>query len=277
MRSIELVILAVIFLGAPCLQVHAGLPDKVAAEVLERVVEAAARTSGKPVIPLAAKKAAAKEVEALAAKHGPAVLQVVQDGGLELLEGAAKYGDEVMQMAGTATSPGRRALALDTATMLPLARKYGVEALEAEAKAPGQATRLFEVFGADEGRRLATEVGSSDLPRLIRYAEKSDDAVTRRMLVDAYRKEGSGLFARIPPRVILDTGLTAAMLVGTHRMTAPFIAIAEVLRAHPVLAATVALLTSIFLGAMLLWRFRLMRWHRSTSPSREDNGTVIQQ
>ena len=262
MSSFKHILLAAMLLWNACLQGHAGLADKAGMKVWELAVEAAAKTSGKPFVSQAAKEAAAEEVGQLVARHGTSVLKVVEDGGRELLYGASRHGDEVMQLAMKATPQGRRALALDTTTLLPLARKYGVEALDAEAKAPGQAARLFEVFGADEGRRLATEAAAGDLPRLLKYAEKSDDAVTRGLLLDAYRKEGAMLFARIPPRLILEGGLTAAMLVGAHRMTSPFIAIAEVLREHPVLAATVVLLMSVAIGFMLLWRFGLMPWHR---------------
>ncbi|CAN7563320.1 hypothetical protein [Variovorax sp. LjRoot178] len=246
------------FVMVACLDAHAGL----ASLVLEQVAEAAARTSGRPLLSQSAKRTAMKEVEHLAGKHGDVVLEIVKDGGLEMLEAVTQYGDEVVQIAAKASEQGRRALALDVHGMLPLVREFGVEVLEAEAKAPGQAANLFRVFDAEVGKRVAAEVATVDLPRLIKYAEKADGPTTRRLLLDAYRKEGAHLFTRIPPGRILEGGLTAAMLVGAHRMTAPFIAIAEVLRQHPILAAGVALGTSTLLVLMLLWRFELMPWDR---------------
>jgi hypothetical protein len=246
---------------------HAGAAGKVAAEVLERSAEAAARTSGRPLGSSTARKAAVEEAGRLSEKHGVAVLKTIEDSGLELLEEAPKYGDELVQIAMKASPQARRALATNVPELLPLAQKVGIEAIEVEAKAPGQASNLFRIFGPEEGRHLAQAARAEDLPRMIKYGEKADGEATRGLLVDAYRKEGAGLFRRIPPQLVLSGGLTSAMLHGTYRMTGPFQAIADVLREHPVLAAVGALSIVALIVVLVFWRFGFMPWHRRRNPA----------
>jgi hypothetical protein len=97
----------------------------------------------------------------------------------------------------------------------------------------------------------------------------ADSKATRDLLLAAYQKEGRSLFERIPPNIVLAGGLSVSMLYGTHEMTAPERAKAEVLRNHPDIVRDVMnRSTAIWAGValvlilFLLWRFGLMPWHR---------------
>ena len=211
----------------------AGVAGKIAKEVLEATVDRAAKKSGRTFGTPASRKAAAEEVEHLSEKHGGDVLKVIEDSGLELLEATPKYRDELVQIATRLSPQARRALAMNAPELLPLVRRVGVEAIELEAKVPGQASNVFRIFGDDAGKTVAKVVRTEDLPRIIKYGEKADSDATRRLLLEQYEKEGGSLFERIPPRIVLAGGLTASMLYVAHRVTAPDQAKADVLRNNP--------------------------------------------
>ena len=149
--------------------------------------------------------------------------------------------------------------------MLPLARRVGTEALELEAKSPGLATKLYQVFGDDGAKILARNIPGEDLPRLLKYADSADSQATRELLLKSYRQEGQALFARIPPSLILAGGLTASMLYGTRQLTGPVRAVSEAIVNNEDLAVT-ATKTAIqyggfyitviilFIGMLILWR-----------------------
>jgi hypothetical protein len=247
---------------------HAGFAGKITKAMLEATVDQAAKRSGR-TLGGSARKEAIDEVKRLSDRHGGDVLKVVEDSGLELLEAAPQHGDDLLRIATNASPQARRALAMDIPELLPLAKRVGVEAIELEAKAPGQATHVFQVFGDDAGKVVAKNVQTEDLPRIIKYGELADSADTRKLLLDAYQKEGRSLFERVPPNVVLATGLSASMLYGTHEMTRPWQAIADVLRNTPdivrgLMNRTAVLLAGITLVVILilLWRFRLMPWHK---------------
>jgi hypothetical protein len=153
--------------------------------------------------------------------------------------------------------------------LLPLARRVGVESLELEAKAPGLSSRVFQVFGDDAGKAIAKSVPREDVPRLLKYGELADSPKTRQMLLGAYEKEGRSLFERVPPKIVLASGLSAAMLLGTYEVTAPDRALAKSIEDNPGMAQAIlsqkvawsALLTILVVG-ILLWRFGLMPWQR---------------
>lgn len=151
----------------------------VTEQAIEIAVEQAAKISGKKIAGTAAKKVATEEVKRLAGTHGADVLKVVEDSGLELLAAVPKHGDDLVVVAMKGSPQARRALALNVDQMLPLAKRVGVEALELEAKVPGQAAHAFEIFGDDAGKALAKSIPTEDLPRLVKYGEKADSAATR--------------------------------------------------------------------------------------------------
>lgn len=250
-------------------QACAGVAGAIAREVIEASVERAAKQSGRVVNNPVARRAAVDALEQLTAKHGGDVLKVVEDSGLELLEAVPKHGDELLSIAAKLSPQGRRALAMNVTEMLPLAKRVGVEAIELEAKVPGQAAQVFRVFGDDAGKTVATSIATEDIPRIVKYGEKADSVATRKLLLDAYRKEGRSLFDRIPPKLVLAGGLSASMLYGTHEMTASERAKAETLRNNPEIVRDLMNRSqAIWAGIafivilILLWRFGLMPWQR---------------
>ena len=254
--------------------VFGSVGGKITQEIIERTIQKAAKTSGREIVELGAQKQARETLERLVKTHGDEVLKVVDDAGLELLQSVPKYGDEVVEMAMKVSPKARRALARNIPEMLPLARRVGVEALELEAKTPGLSTRVFNVFGDDAAKIIAKDVQKEDIPRLLKYGEMADSEKTRKLLLDAYKKEGKSLFERIPPKFVLASGLTATMLYGIIETTGPIGAIGDAInkldpkdimividrfiKSVTTWGAVVVLVIII----LLLWRFGLMPWHR---------------
>jgi hypothetical protein len=243
-------------------------------QAVREVVELVFRKGTREVAERVSREAAEQSVEAAATKYGPRAVQAVADGGLELIEAGTKYGDDVMRVAVEASPAARRVLALEPERMLPLVRELGEESIEIEAKSPGLARRVFANFGEDGARQIAKNVPADDLPRLLTYAEKSDAPATRVLLLEAYEKEGASLFQRIPASLVLASGLSATMLYGTHRLTAPIQAMGDAIEKSPELARDATLRFVWILGAALLLAtvfvlssFRLTPWH-----ARKGNG-----
>ena len=240
--------------------------------LVREAVEMAFKKSGREVVERATREAAEEAVEKGVAKYGPRAAQAVADGGMELLEASAKYGDDVMRVAVEASPAARRALALQPARMVPLVRELGEEALELEAKSPGLARRMFTSFGDDGARQIARRVPAEDMPRLLSYAEKADTPETRRLLLEAYKKEGPYIFQRIPASLVLATGLSASMIYATHRATAPLDATADAIRDNPDIARDTANgfiwvfgIVAILATTFVLSAFRLTPWHTARS------------
>jgi len=236
--------------------------------LVRETVELAVKKSGREVVERASREVAEQAIEKGVAKYGPRAAQAVVDGGMELVEASAKYGDDVMPVAVEATPAARRALALEPGRMLPLVRELGQEAVELEAKAPGLAQRVFTAFGDDGARQIARTVPAEDVPRLLAHAERAESPAVRRALLDAYKKEGPAMFAKITPKMVVAIGASGALVYGTHRMTSPFAALAHWMRTNPDAArdmlrgllwimGTVAVLTTVF----VLGSFRLTPWH----------------
>jgi hypothetical protein len=243
----------------------AGPAVKIA---IREALELASRKSGREIAATSVRETAERTLEQSAAKYGNKALAAAGDGGLELIEATTKYGDDVMRLAVDASPAARRVFALNTEALLPLARRVGPEALELEAKVPGLAGNVFSTFGDDAGKIIARNVPPDDIPRLLKYGEKADSQTTRQLLLQTYQKEGKTLFERIPAKLVLAGGLTAAMLYGTHNVTKP---IGDTLGRNPDLvgqvlnrAIIVAGIVVVIIVIMLLWRFNLMPWQRKT-------------
>jgi hypothetical protein len=231
-----------------------GLPHAAAggvSAVVREAVEMAARRSGRQLGESAARESVEHAIATAVTRHGPKAATTLADGGLELVEASARYGDDVMRIAVEASPAARRTLALDPGGLLPLVREFGPEALELEAKSPGLARRVYGGFGSEAARKIAREVPAEDVPRLVSYAEKADSPQTRRLLLDAYAKEGPGLFGRIPPKLVLAGGLTTSMIIGTHRATAPFAAVARQIASDPALSRRALDWTAVIGGGLL--------------------------
>lgn len=252
---------------------EANVAVRVTREVLEETLKKAAVQSGRELAEHTTKKAAMETLERLTVSYGDDVLKLVREGGLELVEGAAKYGDDVVEMALKSSPAAGQALVRNLPELLPLARRVGLEALELEARSSGMAVQVFKVFGDDMGKVVAKNIPAEDLPRLLKYAEKADSPATRELLLNAYKKEKGDLFKRIPPSLVLATGVTASMIYGTHRATEPMSAAGDAIRENENLAVEVVQhaydrVAYIVLAVivLLLWRFRLMPWHGGKKP-----------
>ena len=260
-KIITLLAVCMFLLVAP--SAFSGPEIKIA---IREALELASRKSGREIAEISVRETTERALEQSAAKFGNKVLVAAGDGGLELIDGTIKYGDDVMRLAVDASPAARRVFALNTEALLPLARRVGPEALELEAKAPGLAGHIFATFGDNAGKIIAKNVPPDDIPRLLKYAEKADSQTTRELLHQTYQKEGKTLFERIPAKLVLAGGLTAAMLYGTHNVTKP---IRDTLAGNQGLvgqvlnhAVTVSGVVVVIIAILLLWRFNLMPWQR---------------
>lgn len=213
--------------------------------------------------------------EAIDAATSSGGRKLVQRGSREAVEQAA---ETTVTKFGPAAS---RALGLDADDLVPLAREFGPEALELEARSPGLARRVFTNFGPDDARRIVKSVPDEDLPRLLAYAERADTPQTRRTLLEAYAKEGSSIFERIPPRLVLAGGLTTALIHGTHRMTSPFTAVSRQIESHPDLArrvvdwlATIGGMLVAFVTLACLNRFGFLGRRRGDARARTPESSL---
>jgi hypothetical protein len=243
--------------------------SKLTREVVERVLRESAERSRREVLKGTERRSAIETLERLSGKYGDDVLKLAHDGGLELIEAVPRFGDEVFEIAIKASPEARRALARGIPELLPLAKSVGVEAIELEARTPGLALKTFSTFGDNGGRIIAKSAPTEDVPRLLSYGDKADSKATRDLLLEQYQKEGKSIFERIPAKLVLAHGLSAAMLYGTHRGTDPLQATGDAIRKNKDLAKDAITQFSLFGGlvvlvltALLLWRFGLMPWQR---------------
>ncbi len=262
-------VLTIVMLAALSTPALSGIATTASRKAVQESLELAARRSGRKLGDKAARKAAAGTLDRLARRYGDDVLKVVRDGGLELVEAAPRYGDDVIEFGLKASPAARRALAMDVPGLLPLVRRAGVEVIELEARTPGLAARVFSVFGDDAGRMIAKSVPTEDIPRLLAYANKADTPATRELMLQAYKKEGKVFFERVPPQLVLLTGLSASMIYGTHRVTMPTAEMGKAIRRNEGMAETAirqffswGALIIFLLSVILLWRFGLVPWRR---------------
>lgn len=247
---------------------RASVVKPITNEVIEKLLNKSAQRGGREILDHGASQAAIETMERMTQRHGAKALQVVKDGGIELVHAVPQYGDEIFDIAVKATPAGRQVLAANLPALAPLAKRAGVEAVELEARCPGLANRTFFMFGDEGGRLLAKNAPAEDIPRLLRYAEKADHPTTRQLLLKQYQKEGKSIFERIPAKLILASGLSASMIYGTHRGTEPFVATGDAIRRNEELAGNMInqLVTWSSIGGtiillviiLLFWRFKLM-------------------
>jgi len=266
---IKLSIISIIILINLPIQVLASVRGKVVQDFYEEAVEQIIKRSGKEVVEQSSQKVAVKTLKRLTKTYGDDVIKVVNDSGFELLEAVPKYGDDIIEIAIKTSPENRHLFARNISELLPLVKRVGPTAIELEAKSPGLSRQVFKVFGDDAGKTIAKNVPAEDIPRLLKYGEKADSQATKKLLLETYRKEGKTLFERIPPKIILATGLSASMLYGTHQSTAPMRAVADTIKNNPDVAKKAVSLFSVYSAGviliiiiLLLWRFGLMPWHK---------------
>ena len=141
------------------------------------------------------------------------MMEITTHGGLDIFEAFARHGDDVFKYAAKVSPKGCKALASNADTLLPLAKKIGPEVIELEAKAPGLSNKIFQAFGEQGVRDIATHVPAKDITKLLHFGEMADSKATRELLLDLYKKNGPSIFQKIPPGAILATGAAGGMLI----------------------------------------------------------------
>ena len=203
------------------LLVISGFAVNVSAGVIQETIEAAAKLSGK-VLTRGAKKAACKTLSIAVQKHGDDVLKAVRHGGFEALKQGAKYGDDFWRLAKHASPKAARSLALHADELMPVAKRLGTSFVKLEGKVPGLASKAVAEFGDDAARHLAAKASPNDISKLIGYASKADSPATKKLLMDHYKKGGSVFLKKLDSKVILASGLSAAMVISAYKISDGF-------------------------------------------------------
>ena len=181
----------------------------------------------KPVAKQVAKqsvKQATKQAAKQATKHG------VKTFGREAAESGVKAG----------LKQGAKALVKNSDNVaLPLMKRAALETAEHGATSPKIMQKLVVNFGDDATLKIMKKVPQSEMPMFLRYVEAADSPATRKLFMECYEKEGADIFKRITPKMVLATGLSAAMIYGTHRATSPMVAAADSIENNPEVAKDV--------------------------------------
>jgi len=187
------------------------LRASLAGEVVEGLAKASGRVVGK-----AGKAAAREALEKAAAKYGDEAIELAKRGGFGLPEAGAKFGDDVWRLAKLA--PGApRALAARAETLVPLARRYGDDAMLVELKAPGCGEILATTVKPANLRHIAEKAGEHEVKRFAALSKHcSPEEVD--LAVKAWRKRGPKVLELLTPRRIAAAGGVAALLYGASKV-----------------------------------------------------------
>jgi hypothetical protein len=151
-----------------------------------------------------------------ALEYGDNALLAAGEGGVELFEAGAKYGDEVWRLC--AKVPGSaRALAISPATLLPLAKRIGPDLLIMETRAPGLAAKAVQYFGDDGIRAQASTGNPADMGRLIGYAGRAESDQARKLLLDGYLAKGGRFLNNFNWKSVMAGGLSTAAIVAAYK------------------------------------------------------------
>jgi len=187
------------------------LRASLAGEVVERLAKASGRIVGK-----AGKAAAREALEKAAVKYGDEAIELAERGGFGLPEAGAKFGDDVWRLAKLA--PGApRALAARAETLVPLARRFGDDAMLVELKAPGCGEILATAVKPENLRHIAEKAGEQEVKRFAALAKHcSPEEVD--LAVKAWRKRGPKILELLTPRRIAAAGGVATLLYGASKL-----------------------------------------------------------
>ena len=189
----------------------------VASRFIDDSLKIAQKVSGKSIGP-AARKTAAEQLRLASLRHGDDAIKAVRSGGLELMQAATRYGDDIWKYA-RAVPAGSRALALHPEKYLPLCRQFGDDILRIEAKAFSAAPKVAQHFGNDGVRYFANHVPPAIIPKLTGLAARAESPAVKKLLLKAYKDKGGKLFNRLNWKNILATGLSASMIIGTYQVS----------------------------------------------------------
>lgn len=118
----------------------------------------------------------------------------------------------------------------------PLIKKATMETAEQAVTSPKIMQKLVLNYGDDAALTIIKKVPPSEMPKFLRYIDAADSPATKKLLFECFKKEGSDLFKRVTPSMVLATGLSASMLYGTYRATTPIVATAESIEKSPEVA-----------------------------------------
>jgi len=200
---------------------HAQLMAKPL-KYIDEVIEIAEKVSGRTLSSSLRKQAVEKLKLGFTNYGDDAIRRAVKDGGLELVEAASKYGDDVWKYSRNVSGAGVKQLALRTEELLPLTRRIGTKVLELEAKLPGATTNVINSFGDGAVRYLAKKAHPSDISRLLGYAKHADSQATKELLYQAYKKSGHNgthFLEKLNWKHIVATGLSTSMIVSAYQVS----------------------------------------------------------
>ncbi len=187
------------------------------AKYMDDAIEIASRVSGK-TLTSADRKIMLRQLQSAVVKHGDEAILAARKGGLELMEAAGEYGDDVWAFASKVPS-GARALAIHPDELLPFTRRIGTEVLELEARSPGLTRYVVKDFGDNSVKYFAKNIMNHDATRLIGYAERADTPAIRQMLMDYYKKGGTDFLDKLNWKHIMASGLSAAMIISAYQVS----------------------------------------------------------
>lgn len=185
----------------------------LASPVAGKLVSQALKQAGRETLDAGARQAAERAASSAIREFGmEGAEELVQRGGLALLEAGAKHGDDVLTAA-RRVPEAARFLGAHPADALDLLTRHGDDALLLEARVPGMAEKAIAQFGPGELAVLAKSPGEQ-VTRLLGYAARADSPAARQALLSSWKKHGSAVLAELDKHklLILTSGLTVGML-----------------------------------------------------------------
>ena len=198
---------------AACCWFTASL-STVANPLTRRLVSEALEVSGRSTLEAGAQEAAERAAAtAIQRLGGQGTETLIQRGGYELLEAAARHGDDVLTHAARVPAAARY-IAARPQEALSLVGRYGDDALLLEARAPGMTEQAAALLGREALPQLA-KAAPADVTQLVGYAARADTQATRRALLHAWEQRGNHLLQALDQRkaLILTGGLTTSMVL----------------------------------------------------------------
>jgi len=227
----------------------------VVSEVVERVIRA-----GGHVVDDAGRVAAKEAVERGMARYGDEVVELTERGGFGLAQAAAAHGDEVWRLAKIGPEMPR-ALASRSEALLGIGRRWGDDAVQIEARAPGCGEVLAGSVPKKWLPQLATDASPSDIQRIAAFAAHRTPKETEAMIKIWSRSDGRVLQFMTPAR-IASLGFVGALLVISWKAPEALLGLAEVALTGllgplmMVCSWILVLLVLIYLRKPLLWMVR---------------------
>lgn len=194
-----------------CLTVSSqGLADPLT----RKLVTEALKISGRETLEAGAREAAERTAaSAIQRLGGEGAEKLIRSGGYELLEAAAKHGDDVLSHAARVPSAARY-IGVCPEQALSLVTRYGDDSLRLEAQVPGMAEKAASLFGRESLPALV-KAAPAEATRLMGYAARADTPQTRAALYQAWKKSGGALLTKLDKHktLILTSGLTVSMIM----------------------------------------------------------------